>query len=90
MLEARQKKPFIASFANALMGAIRGAGGRKFPAKSREIRYWKPCMTNLPHDLGKEIFEAIRSAPAPDHAKMREESERIVREMLKERERENA
>ena len=88
-MEARKEKTFIVSSVNALMGVIRGAIGRKAPAKNREIRYWKPCMTNLPHDLGKEIFEAIRSAPAPDHKKMQEESERLIKEMLKERELEN-
>ena len=52
---------------------------------SDNVRYWKPNMTNLPYELGKEIFSQILSTPAPDHKKMQEESARLVREMLKER-----
>ena len=52
---------------------------------SDNVRYWKPNMTNLPYELGKEIFNQILSTPAPDHKKMQEESARIVKEMLKER-----
>ena len=55
----------------------------------RPTRYRKPCMTNLPPDLGRAIFEQIRNTPAPDVEKMQAESARLVREMLQDREREN-
>lgn len=29
-------------------------------------RYGKPCMTNLPADLGKSIFSTIMNTPLPD------------------------
>ena len=54
----------------------------------RPIRYGKPCMTNLPPDLGKEIFRQIRSSPRPDLEKMRAESARLLKAMLEDRERE--
>ena len=54
------------------------------------IRYGKPCMTNLPAGLGTAIFKQILSTPAPDRAKMREESKKLVQEMVKERESEDA
>ena len=57
---------------------------------SENVRYWKPCMTNLPPDLGKAIFKQILSTPAPDLAKMQERSNRIMAEIQKELELENA
>ena len=48
-------------------------------------RYGKPCMTNLPSDLGKAIFKHILSTPAPNRAEMNAESERLVNEMLEAR-----
>ena len=57
---------------------------------SDNVRYWKPCMTNLPADLGKAIFKQILSTPAPDIAKMQERSDHIMSEILRERELENA
>ncbi len=54
----------------------------------RPIRYGKPCMTNLPPDLGVEIFKQIMNSPRPDREKMRAESARLVKEMLEDRERE--
>lgn len=54
------------------------------------IRYQKPCMTNLPHDLGIAIFKQILNSPAPDREKMREESRRLIKENVKVREREMA
>jgi hypothetical protein len=54
------------------------------------IRYGKPCLTNLPEDLGKAIFKKILATPAPDRAKMKAESEALLKEMIEEREREDA
>ena len=52
-------------------------------------RYRKPCMTNLPQDLGVAIFKQIMNSPAPDREKLRAESQRLVKENVKEREIEN-
>lgn len=54
------------------------------------IRYGKPSLTNLPKDLGKAIFKKILATPAPDRAKMKAESEALLKEMIQEREREDA
>ena len=54
------------------------------------MRYAKPRMTNLPPDLGMAIFRQILNTPAPDRAKMRAKSQRLVQEMVKAREREDA
>ena len=51
----------------------------------RQIRYGKPCMTNLPPDLGVEIFKQIMNSPRPDREKMRAESARLVKVMLEDR-----
>ena len=53
-------------------------------------RYGKPCMTNLPHDLGMAIFKQFLNSPVPDREKMRAESRQLVRENVKVREREIA
>lgn len=52
--------------------------------------YVKPCMTNLPWELGKAIIEQIRNSPPPDREKLRVESRRIVKENLEVRMREIA
>ncbi len=46
-------------------------------------RYGKPCMTNLPANLGRAIFKHILSTPPVDDEKMKAESARLVSEMLK-------
>lgn len=48
-------------------------------------KYGKPCMTNLPSDLGKAIFKHILSTPIPNRDEMNAESERLVNEMLRAR-----
>ena len=47
-------------------------------------------MTNLPTDLGKAIFKQIMNTPAPDRAKMKAESDELLKQMIREREREDA
>ena len=54
------------------------------------IRYGKPNMTNLPTDLGKAIFKRILSTPVPDRNKMKAESAELLKEMIRERDREDA
>lgn len=53
-------------------------------------RYGKPSLTNLPTDLGKTIFKQIMNTPAPDRAKMKAESDQLLKQMIKDREREDA
>ncbi|MBQ3794797.1 MAG: hypothetical protein II842_00680 [Butyrivibrio sp.] len=53
-------------------------------------RYAKPNMTNLPPDLGQEIFDQILSTPAPNRKKMKEESDALLKKMIKERDNEDA
>ena len=55
-----------------------------------EIRYGKPCMTNLPADLGRKIFDEILSSPLPDLSKIKIENEILVKNMVAERDREDA
>ena len=52
------------------------------------MRYRKPCLTNLPTDLGQEIFAKILSSPPQDRKQMREEANRLLTSMLAARERE--
>lgn len=52
-------------------------------------RYAKPCMTNLPPELGKSIFTQILNTPAPDRKKMKAESAKLLKAMVQERDRED-
>ena len=54
------------------------------------MEYGKPCMTNLPYDLGVKIFEQILNTPRPDYDKMEEEANRLEQEIVKIRKEENA
>lgn len=54
------------------------------------VRYRKPSMTNIPFDLGQEIFAQILSSPLPNRKKMAEESNKLLVSMLASREREIA
>lgn len=54
------------------------------------VRYRKPSITNIPFNLGREIFAQILSSPSPDRKKMAEESNKLLASMLKSREREIA
>ena len=48
-------------------------------------RYGQPCMTNIPGELGREIFRQILNSPKPDDEAMRAEAVRLEKEMLKTR-----
>jgi hypothetical protein len=54
------------------------------------IRYGKPCMTNLPPELGRAIFNQILNTPKPDFYAMEKKARALEGEMLKVREQENA
>jgi hypothetical protein len=47
-------------------------------AQSKPIRYGKPCMTNLPPRLGRQIFREILSAKPVDNSQLEEENRRVL------------
>ena len=47
-----------------------------------EIRYWKPSITNLDPDLGRSIFETIRSTPRPDREALNRHADEILQRFL--------
>ncbi|MBQ9367988.1 MAG: hypothetical protein IJT83_09425 [Victivallales bacterium] len=49
----------------------------------KPIRYGKPCMTDLPPELGRMIFEAIMNHPLADHTKLEREAARAERRLEK-------
>ncbi|MBR5178621.1 MAG: hypothetical protein IKW90_07490 [Lachnospiraceae bacterium] len=51
-------------------------------------QYSKPNMTNLPRELGEQIFAEIQNSTKPDRKKMHEISMQLEEEMMLERERE--
>lgn len=50
---------------------------------SNTIRYVKPCLANLPPELGREIINSILNTPAPDDKKLHKEARRLEKEILK-------
>ena len=46
--------------------------------QSKPIRYGKPCMTNLPPRLGRQIFREILSAKPVDNSQLEEENRRVL------------
>lgn len=49
---------------------------------AQNTRYGKPCMTNLPPELGRQIFSEILNAPKPD-PRIMEEKVRAAKEELR-------
>ena len=50
--------------------------------------YGKPMMTNLPADLGREIFRQILSTSAPDYDRLHQEAQRVEKAIVDARRRE--
>ena len=50
-------------------------------------RYPKPCMTNMPRDVGLQIFNEILSSSPPDPVKMKSELDEFERRIEEERRR---
>ena len=46
-------------------------------------RYGQPCMTNIPGELGREIFRQILNSTKPDDEAMKAEAERLEKEMIR-------
>ena len=51
--------------------------------RNKTNRYGKPCMTNLPPELGKSIFRQILTAPVPDERKLRASCRQILARLEK-------
>ncbi len=49
--------------------------------QAKPIRYGKPCMTDLPPDLGRMIIDAIRNPPPFDRTKLEQECARAERRL---------
>ena len=48
-------------------------------------RYPKPCMTNMPRDVGLQVFREILSSSPPDPVKMKMELDEFEMRILAER-----
>lgn len=53
-------------------------------------RYGKPCMTNLPAELGRAIFKQMLNSSKPDEDAIEAKVRKLEKEMLETRSRENA
>ena len=53
-----------------------------------DTRYGKPCLTNLPSDLFKDIATEMLHSPKPDYSEMRNQCDFIRKQILTERSRE--
>lgn len=53
-------------------------------------RFGKPCMTNLPKELGIAIFKQILSTPKPDYEKIDAEAKALEKKILEARQKRNA
>ena len=51
--------------------------------KQKTIRYGRPCMTNLPPRLGRQIFKEILSAKPFDDTKLRMENQKLISKLAK-------
>lgn len=57
---------------------------------AESIRYGKPCMTNLPPELGRAIFKQMLSTPKPDRNAIEKRVSELEKYNLEVRRRENA
>ena len=51
----------------------------------REIRYYKPSMTNLKGKLGRNIINTIKNTPPSDHSKLNVLADKGIKSILAER-----
>ncbi len=51
--------------------------------RSKPIRYGRPCMTDLPPDLGRMIIDAIMNPPPFDRTKLEKACARAERRLDK-------
>ncbi|MBQ1537621.1 MAG: hypothetical protein IIZ73_04795 [Ruminococcus sp.] len=50
---------------------------------ANNVRYGKPCMTNLPPELGRQIINEIMNSPRPDAKVLHEKSQKAMEELRK-------
>lgn len=50
---------------------------------TKPIRYGKPCMTNLPPKLGRQIFREILSSEPFDDSKLQASNRRLLKRIAK-------
>ncbi len=53
------------------------------------VRYGKPCMTNLPHDLWKSIINQMLNSPKPDEDALEARVRKLEKKMIEARKRED-
>ncbi len=53
-------------------------------------RYPKPCMTNMPRDVGLQVFKEILSSSPPDPVKMERELDEFEGRIVEEKKRLNS
>ncbi len=57
---------------------------------AESTRYAKPCMTNLPPELGRAIFKQMLNSPKPDEDEIEAKVRKLEKQMIAARERDNA
>lgn len=50
---------------------------------AQAARFGKPCMTNLPGELGRKIISEIMNAAPPDDLELKEESQKLMEKLRK-------
>ena len=50
---------------------------------SQPVRYGKPCMTNLPPKLGRQIIQEILSSKPFDDTKLKAQNQRLLARLSK-------
>ncbi len=54
------------------------------------VRYGKPCMTNLPPELGRAIIKQMLNSPKPDEDALEARVRKLEKQMIEARKREDA
>ncbi len=57
---------------------------------AESTRYGKPCMTNLPPELGRAIFNQMLNSPKADEDAIEAKVRKLEKKMIAARKRENA
>lgn len=50
---------------------------------AQNVRYGKPCMTNLPPELGRQIISEILNTPRPDQSILDAKAKAVKEELRK-------
>ena len=64
---------------DAVESVLLGNEGKEISmAQTKPIRYGKPCMTNLPPRLGRQIIREILFAKPSDNSSLEEDNRRVL------------